>query len=78
LILGGALGWSVHKGWELAQAEGLIHNFITRLIGLALFTAAGSLVYFSILRLLRVQAVEYLMRKFKQKRLARMNVEDQP
>ncbi len=62
------LGWIMHYAWAILEERGMVSSFVSRLIGVAIFTAGTAILYFLALRLLRVQALEFIIERIRQRR----------
>jgi len=65
LILAAILGYLVHRCWTIWEMRQMMQGLIPGLLGLAALTTVAGLLFFGILRWMKVPALQYVLEKLK-------------
>lgn len=68
LILTLPLGWMIHEVWTLLESRNVLVGFFPLLIGILALSACAGVLYFIVLRLIRVEALEVIIEKIRKKK----------
>ncbi len=68
ILLSGLIGYAVYQAWQHIETISILNSFAGRLISLIILSTAAFLVYYYALRILRIPAVEFIMKKIMEKK----------
>ncbi len=63
-----AIGWSVHRLWNMSSEFPIMDSFFGRLAGIIILGVCAAALFIAVLRMLRISSLNYILRKLREKR----------
>jgi len=75
IFIAALLGYGMNQAWHLLDIKDLVDSFLYRVVGVVILAGIGSALYFAILKQLHLPALEYIIKKIRNRRTHSISTE---